>query len=138
MAHGYLKTFGKNKIEVCSAGIETHGLNKNAAAAMQRDGVDISKHTSNLIEEYKAINFDVVITVCDNANEVCPVFSGNVLRIHQNFEDPSKFVGTVGTVGTVGSVGSVGSVGQEREKTKEFDRIRNQIKEFSISFLKTL
>ena len=74
MAEGYLKYFSQNKAEVYSAGVETHGVNPGAIQIMKEDGIDISKHTSNNVNEYRNIDFDYVITVCDNAREKCPVF----------------------------------------------------------------
>ena len=94
MAEGYLRKFGNNKIEVYSAGIETHGVNPRAIQVMKEDGVDISRHTSNHVNEYQAIPFDVVITVCDNAKENCPYFPGKVQRFHYDFPDPAKATGT--------------------------------------------
>ena len=72
MAHGYLEFFGESGLEVFSAGVETHGVNPRAIAVMKEDGVDISHHTSNNVNEYHDIDFDFVITVCDNARENCP------------------------------------------------------------------
>ncbi len=95
MAHGYLKLFSKGKAIIYSAGIETHGLNKNAVSVMSEDGVDISNHTSNNVNEYLDINFDIILTVCDHAFENCPYIpSKNALRLHHNFTDPSKVKGT--------------------------------------------
>ena len=96
MAHGYLNHFLDNrKVKVYSAGIETHGLNPGALAIMKEDGFDISHHTSNHVDEYKDVDFDFIITVCDHANENCPYIpSKNAKRIHHNFYDPSKVVGT--------------------------------------------
>jgi arsenate reductase len=95
MAHGYLKEFTNGLAEVYSAGIETHGLNPGAVATMLEDGVDISTHTSNHVDDYANVNFDYIITVCDHANENCPFIpSKNALRLHQNFSDPSKVKGT--------------------------------------------
>ena len=94
MAHGYLKKFTEGKAMVYSAGIETHGLNPRAVETMAEDGIDISHHTSNHVDEYANIEFDFVITVCDNANENCPVFPSKAKRFHQNFTDPSKLSGT--------------------------------------------
>ncbi len=71
IAEGYLREFANGKAEVCSAGAETHGVNPRAIATMKEDGIDISNHTSNNIEEYRNIDFDFVITVCDNAKERC-------------------------------------------------------------------
>lgn len=94
MAEAYLRLFAEDKAEVYSAGIETHGLNANAVAILLEDGIDISHHTSNHIDEYKNIDFDFVITVCDHAKENCPYFPTNAVVIHQNFSDPSKLKGT--------------------------------------------
>ncbi len=93
MAHGYLEQFTEDNIY--SAGIETHGINPGAAAIMKEDGIDISNHTSNNIDEYKDVNFDYIVTVCDHANENCPYIpSKNAVRLHHNFFDPSKVTGT--------------------------------------------
>ena len=67
IAHGYLKKFAGDKAEIFSAGVETHGVNPKAIATMQEDGIDISMHTSNNVNEYRDIDFDYVITVCDHA-----------------------------------------------------------------------
>ncbi len=61
---------------------------------MAEDHIDISKHTSNHVDGYNRIAFDMVITVCDNVNEACPFFPGNVQRFHQNSPDPPKATGT--------------------------------------------
>jgi len=95
IAHGYLKTFSdQQQINIYSAGIETHGVNPNAIATMQEEEIDISDHTSNHLDEYANITFDFVITVCDNAREVCPIFPGATTTFHHNFKDPAKATGT--------------------------------------------
>ncbi|MEJ7610985.1 MAG: arsenate reductase ArsC [Ferruginibacter sp.] len=94
MAEGYLRFFGGDKIKVYSAGIETHGVNPKAIAIMKEDGIDISAHTSNHLNEYRNIVFDIVITVCDNAKENCPRFPGNAERFHRDFPDPAKATGS--------------------------------------------
>jgi len=95
MAHGYLEKLAAAKANIYSAGIETHGLNKMAVATMLEDGIDISNHTSNHVDEYSAIDFDYIITVCDHANENCPFIpSKKAVRIHHNFSDPSKLNGS--------------------------------------------
>ena len=66
MAHGYLKTFAKEKAQIYSAGIEKHGVNPRAISIMKEDGIDISNHTSNNVTEYDAIDFDYILTVCDH------------------------------------------------------------------------
>jgi len=116
--HGYLKQMLLNKANVYSAGIETHGLNAKAVAIMKDDGIDISNHTSNNVDEYKNINFDYIITVCDHANENCPYISGNAIRLHHNFPDPSKMNGT------------------EDEIKQAFTKTRNLIKDYALNFCK--
>jgi arsenate reductase len=94
IAEGYLRFFAKGKAEVYSAGVETHGVNPRAIAVMKEDGIDISHHTSNHIDEYRHLEFDFVITVCDHAREVCPYFPSNARMFHHNFPDPAKQTGT--------------------------------------------
>jgi len=117
MAEGYLRYFANNKAEIYSAGIETHGVNPRAVATMQEDGIDISKHTSNNIDEYKDINFDFVITVCDNAKERCPFFPTKAKKFHYNFPDPAK------------------AAGAEAEITQQFRNVRQLIKEYCKQFV---
>lgn len=117
IAEGYLKYFAKDKAAIYSAGIEVHGVNPRAIETMKEDGIDISHHTSNSIDEYRNINFDFVITVCDNAKERCPYFPTSAKKFHQNFSDPSKATGT-------------------REEIKEqFRQIRQQIKDYCKKFV---
>ena len=94
IAEGYLRHYAGNKATIYSAGIETHGVNPRAIATMKEDGIDISHHTSNNMEEYRNIDFDFVITVCDNAKERCPFFPSNAQKFHHNFPDPAKATGT--------------------------------------------
>lgn len=117
MAEGYLKHFAKEKANIYSAGIETHGVNPQAIAIMKEDGIDISNHTSSHINEYHDIDFDFVITVCDHAQEHCPFFTTKAERIHQNFQDPSKTIGT------------------EKEINENFRKIRDEIKVFCKKFI---
>lgn len=120
MAHGYLKEFGQGKIQVFSAGIETHGLNPGAVSIMAEDGIDISKHTSNHVDEYLGIEWDYIITVCDHAHENCPFIPApNAQRLHHNFFDPSKVSGT------------------EAQKHAAFEQARNEIKEYCRKFIET-
>lgn len=118
MAQGYLEHFAKKRAKIYSAGIETHGLNKKAVAIMKDDGIDISHHTSNNVDEYKEIDFDFIITVCDHANENCPFIpSKNAVRLHHNFKDPSKVEGT------------------EEEIQQAFQKTRDEIKEWCKKFV---
>jgi arsenate reductase len=93
MAHGYLQLFAGEKAVVYSAGVETHGVNPRAIASMKEDGIDISAHTSNHVDEYRHIDFDFVLTVCDHAREVCPYFPSRAEKFHHNFPDPAKATG---------------------------------------------
>jgi arsenate reductase len=95
MAHGFLQSFDKNII-VCSAGTyPAQKINEKAVAVMKEVGIDISHHTPKSVEIYLAEVWDFVITVCDDANETCPVFLGKVKhRLHIGFEDPSHAAGT--------------------------------------------
>lgn len=94
IAEGYLRYFAKGKANIYSAGVETHGVNPKAIAIMKEDGIDISKHTSNNVLEYKDLSFDFIITVCDNAKERCPYFPSHAIKLHYNFPDPAKATGT--------------------------------------------
>jgi arsenate reductase len=94
IAEGYLKFFAGDRAQVWSGGVEKHGVNPKAIEIMAEDGIDISKHTSNHIDEYKGIDFDFVITVCDNAREQCPYFRTQATVLHYNFPDPAKACGT--------------------------------------------
>ncbi len=117
IAEGYLRHFANNKAEIYSAGIETHGVNPKAIAIMKEDGIDISKHTSNNINEYLNIDFDFVITVCDNAKESCPYFPTKAMKFHQNFPDPAKTTGT------------------EEEIMQQFREVREMIKVYCQKFV---
>ncbi len=94
IAEGYLRYFANGRAEIYSAGVETHGVNPRAIAIMKEDGIDISHHTSNNINEYAGVAFDYIITVCDNAKERCPYFPGQAEKTHHNFMDPAKATGT--------------------------------------------
>ncbi len=94
IAHGFLTSMTVGKAHVYSAGVETHGVNPKAITTMKEIGIDISHHSSNNITEYFDVNFDYVITVCDNAKERCPYFPTKAVKIHYNFPDPAKALGT--------------------------------------------
>jgi len=98
IAEGYLRHFAGDKANIYSAGIEMHGVNPKAIEIMKRDGIDISGHTSNNVNEYLDIDFDFVITVCDNAKESCPYFPTRAVKLHKNFPDPAKATGTADEV----------------------------------------
>jgi arsenate reductase len=119
IAHGYLEHFAGDQAKVYSAGIETHGVNPKAIQVMAEDGIDITHHTSNNVNEYLSIPFDYVITVCDNASENCPYFPGNVQRFHYNFPDPAK------------------ATGSPEEVMNQFRNVRDMIKNYAAEFVKS-
>jgi arsenate reductase len=89
MAEGLLRHMAGHRYEVFSAGTRPVGLNPNAVKAMSELGIDISSHRSKSVDEFTGQPFDCVITVCDSANEACPVFPGAGERLHQSFPDPA-------------------------------------------------
>jgi arsenate reductase len=119
IAEGYLKHFAGSEAQVYSAGVETHGVNPRAIATMKEDGIDISQHTSNHVNEYRDTDFDYVITVCDNAREHCPYFPSRAQKFHYNFPDPAKANGT------------------EEEIMQQFRSVRDQIKAYCEQFVNT-
>lgn len=119
IAEGYLRHFAGDKAVVYSAGVETHGVNPCAITIMQEDGIDISQHTSNNMDEYRDIDFDFVITVCDNAKERCPFFPSKAQKFHHNFPDPAK------------------ATGSEEEIMAQFRAVRDEIKEYCRNFVST-
>lgn len=90
MAEAWARHLKGDVIEPYSAGIEVHGLNQRAVKVMAEAGIDIAKQRSKNVRELMNINFDFVITVCDNVNESCPVFHGKVKRLHVSFDDPPR------------------------------------------------
>ncbi len=118
IAHGYLEHFtDKKKVEIYSAGVETHGVNPKAIVIMKEDGIDISRNTSNNVSDYFNVDFDYVITVCDNAKEACPYFPTKAMKFHYNFPDPAK------------------AVGNEEEILVEFRNVRELIKIYCSDFV---
>ena len=112
LAEGYLRFFHGETANIYSAGVETHGVNPRAIATMKEDGLDISAHTSNHVDEYLHIPFDLILTVCYHASERCPIFPSKAKRIHHNFTDPAQATGT------------------QEEIMAEFRRVREEIKVF--------
>ena len=95
MAEGWLKHFtSKENVEVCSAGTKPEVVNPYAVKVMGIEGIDISSNKSNNVDEYKDVEFNFVITVCDNAQELCPIFPSASRTIHNSFPDPAKARGT--------------------------------------------
>ena len=117
IAEGYLSHFAGDKAEVYSAGVETHGVNPKAIQVMKEDGIDISHHTSNNVNEYRDVDFDYLITVCDNAKEICPVFPSRAKQFHRDFPDPAKATGT------------------EEQIMQQFRNVRSMIKDYCRDFV---
>ena len=111
MAEGLLRHDAGDRFEVVSAGVEPTEVRPLATKAMSEIGIDISSHRSKSVDELDGQNFDYVITVCDNANQQCPMFPGKTKRIHWSIEDPAA------------------AVGNEEERLKVFQRVRNELRE---------
>jgi arsenate reductase (thioredoxin) len=121
MAEGFLRSFDPRN-EIISAGTRPEKkVNPYAVKAMQEAGIDISGHAPKLVDKYVADSFDYVITVCDNARESCPFFTGKVgKRLHIGFVDPADARGT------------------EEEIMAEYRRVRDQIRSEFEKLIKTL
>jgi len=117
MAEGLLREFGGDEFEVESAGVAPSNVRREAIEAMREIGVDISKHRSKSIDEFRGCDFDYIITVCDNARESCPVFPGNATRIHQSFIDPPPE-----------------TVGDYQSRLKVFREVRDELREWLSDF----
>ena len=109
MAEGFLRALGGDRVEVASAGTEATRVHPLAVRAMDEVAIDIRGHTSKTLDLFLDETWDFVITVCDSANERCPVFPGRVTRLHWGFDDPSAATGT------------------EHERLEVFRRVRDEI-----------
>ncbi|WNS46109.1 arsenate reductase (thioredoxin) [Paenibacillus sp. MMS20-IR301] len=119
IADGFLKALGSDKFEVKSAGLEAHGLNPRAVQTMKEAGIDISNHTSDVIDPEILKEADYIITLCGHANDNCPVVRNDKAeRWHWGFDDPAKATGT------------------EEEITAKFAEVRDSIKNRIEQFLK--
>ena len=123
MAEGYARALKGELIEPYSGGVIASGVHPLAAAAMARDGVDISAQTSKVLDQFTDVEFDYVITLCDHAAANCPFFPGAVKRIHHPFDDPPSL--------------AVGAKDQE-EAMAHFRRVRDEIKEFVLGMPENL
>jgi len=94
MAEGWARRLKSDIIEAFSAGVMPAGVSNRAITVMDEAGVYISSHTSKHVDDYMAIDFDYVITLCDHASEKCPVFGGKTKVIHKPFEDPTMAMGS--------------------------------------------
>ena len=109
MAEGLLRHLAGDRFEVASAGVAPTEVRPEAIAVMRELGIDISHHRSKSVDEFLGQDFDYVITVCDNANEQCPIFPSNTKRIHWSFEDPAA------------------AAGDEQARLAVFRRVRDEI-----------
>jgi arsenate reductase len=109
MAEGLLRALAPDRFEVASAGTQATRVHPLAIRAMDELGIDLGGHTSKTLDRFLAEPWDYVITVCDTANERCPVFPGAAMRLHWGFDDPSA------------------ARGSEEERLAEFRRVRDAI-----------
>jgi len=112
IAEGWARHLKSDVIEAYSAGIRPIGVNPKTIEVMAEAGVDISDHTSKGIDDLSGINFDYVVTVCDNAREQCPIFPGRTRHVHKSFDDPYF------------------ATGSEEEILAVFRRVRDEIRAF--------
>ena len=116
MAEGFARALKGAEIEARSAGIETHGLNPRAVAAMKEAGVEISGHRSKTLDEVRDVPFDVVVTVCGHAHETCPAWVGKKARVvHVGFDDPPRLAA---------------GAKSEEEAMAPYRRVRDEIRAF--------
>jgi len=109
MAEGFLRALGGTRFEAASAGTEATRVHPLAIRVMDEVGIDLGGHSSKTFDQFLAQPWDCVVTVCDNANERCPIFPARTTRLHWSFEDPSA------------------AAGSEEEKLRTFRRIRDEI-----------
>ena len=117
MAEGLFRREGGDRYEVFSAGTRPSLVRPEAIAVMAEIGIDISGHRSKSVDEFVGKPLDIVITVCDNAKESCPVFPGRTLRLHWPFEDPARLEGN------------------DEERKAAFRKVRDQIRKRIRAFL---
>jgi len=119
MAEGFLRALAGDRFEVASAGTEATRVHPLAIRAMFDVGIDLSRHTSKIVDELVEQPWDYVITVCDAANAACPVFPKKSSRLHWSFEDPSQ------------------APGNDDQRLKVFRRVRDQIKRRIADWIRT-
>jgi arsenate reductase len=116
MAEALLKCLAGDRFEVHSAGTKPVAVRPEAITVMRELGIDISGNRSKSIDEFRNESFDYVLTVCDNANETCPVYPGHTNRLHRSFDDPAAVQGS------------------EEERLIAFRRVRDQIRSYLMNF----
>ena len=112
LAEGLLRADLGDKFEVESAGTRATQVRPEAIAVMKEIGIDISGHRSKVVDEFADQSFDYVLTVCDNANESCPIYPGHANRIHKGFDDPAAVQAS------------------EEERLAAFRKVRDQIRAY--------
>jgi arsenate reductase (thioredoxin) len=112
MAEGLLRHDSGDRFEVFSAGVNPSSVRPEAIAVMRELGIDISAHRSKHVNEFAGQSFDSVVTVCDHARELCPVFPGATRLVHKSFADPAA------------------ATGSEEQRLNDFRQVRDQIREF--------
>jgi arsenate reductase len=112
MAEGLLRHDAGERFEVESAGTHPSSVRSEAVAVMQEIGIDISHHRAKNVTEFDGQQFEIVVTVCDNARETCPVFFGNAHRLHHDFEDPAA------------------AQGSDEERLASFRRVRDELRDY--------
>ena len=117
IAHGLLESMAGDKFEVFSAGSHPSQVHIMSTKIMEEIGIDISHHTSDFIDDYLKTGIEIIITVCDNANEICPIFPGNIEKIHWSINDPFK------------------GWDYNKNQMQSFRKTRDEIKERIINFL---
>jgi arsenate reductase len=115
MAEGWVRHLKGDLIEAYSAGVDPHGMNPLAVKVMAEAGVDITGHRSKHVDELRDVAFDYVVTVCDQANEACPVFPGQTRRVHVGFDDPPRLAR---------------NAKDEEEALSHYARVRDEIRAF--------
>ena len=116
MAEGLLRHDAGDRFEVFSAGVKPCGIRPETVAVMRELGIDLSQHRSKHVNEFSGQSFDYVLTVCDHAREVCPIFPAQARMIHHSFVDPGNLRGS------------------KAEQLAEFRRIRDQIRVYLRTF----
>lgn len=112
MAEGLLRHDHGDRFEVASAGAQPSRVRPEAAAVMREAGIDISSHRSKHVDEFRGQTFDCVLTVCDQARDVCPVFPGAAMKRHRSFDDPAAVTGS------------------DAERLAVFRRVRDEIRAY--------
>ena len=115
MAEGWARHLKGDVIEAYSAGVATHGMNPDAVAVMGEAGVDITSQYSKHVDELAEVEFDYVVTVCDNAAESCPIFCGEAKIVHKPFDDPPRLAR---------------EASREEEAIGHYRRVRDEIRDY--------